>query len=319
MEGEIGDLTGYYAYPEATSSEMQTVVITSKGKSPRDVRLQADLKVEQTLDLSMLSTVLMSDNTAKNDIYNYLDIYFRDPFNPITVKLALVQGELGPFFDISTRMKSESGEYYERFIESLEENSIAIPYTMQTVGSVLFQPGKDLALPYLKMDEQGLPSVEGLALFSGRSFSGESLSPEQSLLLNILNNTLGRQTMVNYLYEDQPVSFRVMKANRDIKVSDGGITINNNLDVVINEFPQDHIERERVRKDLEKFLSSEVQKEMEKVIDKLQKAKSDAIGIGEIVRAFHTKYYHEDWSEHFSTLDIKVNVNLEITQTGVLY
>ena len=88
FEGEIGDITAYYAYPESTTEEMKMIVITGQGISPRDVRQNADLKVEQILDLSELSTVLISEKTAKDDIYDYLDVYFRDSFNPITPKLA---------------------------------------------------------------------------------------------------------------------------------------------------------------------------------------------------------------------------------------
>lgn len=67
FEGEIGNVTAYYAYPEATTEEMKTVVITGKGVSPRDVRQNADQKTEQVMDLSELSTVLISEKTAKND------------------------------------------------------------------------------------------------------------------------------------------------------------------------------------------------------------------------------------------------------------
>ena len=58
---------------------------------------------------------------------------------------------------------------------------------------------------------------------------------------------------------------------------------------------------------------------MNEVMEKLQKAKSDAIGLGRTVRAFHPNLYKEDWSEHFSTLKIPVKVEVDIVKTGVLY
>ena len=60
------------------------------------------------------------------------DVYFRDSFNPITPKLAIIQGELKPFFDLTQEMQSSTGEFYNRFITSLEENSMVIPYTLQS-------------------------------------------------------------------------------------------------------------------------------------------------------------------------------------------
>lgn len=58
---------------------------------------------------------------------------------------------------------------------------------------------------------------------------------------------------------------------------------------------------------------------MKVVMEKLQKAKSDAIGLGRTVRAYHLSLYKENWNEHFSTLNIPIKVEVEIVKTGILY
>ncbi|MER2126159.1 Ger(x)C family spore germination protein [Solibacillus sp.] len=319
FEGRIGDVTAYYAYPEATTEEMKTIVITGKGVSPRDVRQDAELKVEQTLDLSVLATVLISEDTAKDDIYEYIDIYFRDATNPITSKVAIIQGELKPFFELSQDFQSTTGEFYNRFILSLEENSLVIPYTVQTAGSLLFEPAQDLALPYIKMDEENRPVGDGLALFSGRSYTGENLSATQGVLLNVLNESLGRTARISYLYEGSPVSIVINRSKKDVNVSEKEIQINNKLEVVVSEFPRDHLKDREIRLALQQFLSKQIEKDMNEIMGKLQEAKSDAIGLGRIVRAYHPRLYKEDWSEHFATLNIPINVDVEIVKTGILY
>ena len=319
FEGKLGDVTGYYAYPEATTTEMKTVVITGNGMSPRAVRQDAELKVEQTMDLSVLSAILISEDTAKDDIYEYIDIYYRDATNPITSKMAIIQGELKPFFELSEDFQSTTGEFYNRFILSLEENSLVIPFTVQTAGSILFEPAQDLALPYIKMDEENRPVADGLALFSGRSYTGKNLSATQGVLLNILNESLGRTARINYLYEGSPVSVLINRAKRDVNVTEKEIEINNKLEVVISEFPRDHLREREIRTELQKFLSEKIEKDMNEMMGKLQEAKSDAIGLGRIVRAYHPRLYKEDWSEHFSTLNIPINVEVEIVKTGILY
>lgn len=318
FEGEMGDVTAYYAYPEATTTEMKTIIIIGKGMSPRAVRQNAELKVEQTLDLSVLSAILISEDTAKDDIYEYLDIYFRDAANPITPKVAIIQGDLKPFFELSEQKVTTAGEFYNRFITSLEENSMVIPYTLQTAGSVLFEQAQDLALPYIKMDEDK-PMADGVALFSGRSFTGETLSSEQGLLLNILNESLGHAARITYLYEESPVSIRVNKSKRNISVSEDKIEIVQKIEVVVTEFPQDHLKEKQVREKLQKFISEKIEKDMNEVMKKLQEAKSDAIGLGRIVRAYHPSLYKKDWNDHFSTLDIPIKVEVEIVKTGILY
>ncbi|MEK4129523.1 Ger(x)C family spore germination protein [Solibacillus sp. FSL W8-0474] len=318
FEGTIGDLTALYAYPEATTEEMQTIIITGIGISPRDVRQDAELKVEQTLDLSVLSTVLISEDSAKDDIYEYLDGYFRDPNSPITSKLAIIQGDLKPFFELSEQKQTTAGEYYERFITSLEENSLVIPYTLQTACAILFENAQDLALPYLKMGEDGRPVSDGLALFSGRAFTGSTLNTNEGVMLNILNNSLGFATRISYLYKDSPVTVRINKTKRNLDISENKIVIEKKLELMVSEYPQDHLSEDIQRKDLQQFLTEKIEQDMNEVIKKLQEAKSDALGLGRSVRAFHPKYFKKDWNEHFSTMDISVKLSVEIVKTGIL-
>ena len=320
MEGEMGDLKGYYSFQEVTPTEMKTVFVKAKGISPLDVRYDANLRVEQTMDLSMLSTVLISDKTASDDIYQYLDVYFRGPINPITSKLALVEGDMQKFFDITKDWKIDAGEYYASFIKNMENNSLVIPYTLQTGGSVLFEHGKDLSLPYLKVDEKESRPVEnGVALFSGKSFTGKSLSPKQGIFLTILNDKIGKSLRLTYLFEDSPVTILLQKANRKVKINGQQITMQHKLNVNVIEFPDDNLKSVKKRNDVKKFLEGELKKDMNEVITILQDAKSDAIGIGKLVRAYHPKDFVENWSEHFATLDIKVDVKVKITTGGILY
>ena len=297
---------------------MNTIIITGNGVSPRDVRQDAEVKVEQTMDLSVLSTILISEGTAEDDIYKYLDVYFRDANSPITPKVAIIQGELKPFFELSQDKQSTAGEYYNRFITSLEENSLVIPYTLQTAATVLFEDAQDLALPYLKMGEDNRPISEGIALFSGKSFTGITLNSDEGLLLNILNDSLGFSARITYLFQESPVTVRINKLKRKLNISEDKIEIAIKLGFILSEFPQDHVNKASSRKELEQFLTEKIEHDMNEVIKKLQEAQSDALGLGRNVRAFHPKLFKKDWNEQFSNMDIAVKLSVEILKTGIL-
>lgn len=297
---------------------MNTIVITGNGISPRDVRQDAEVKVEQTMDLSVLSTILVSEETAEHDIYDYLDIYFRDANSPVTPKIAIIEGDLKPFFELSQDKQSTVGEYYNRFITSLEENSLVIPYSLQTATSILFEDAQDMALPYLKMGEDNRPDSEGIALFSGRKFTGKTLNIKEAILLNIMNDSLGFSTRITYLFKDSPITVRVDKLKRKLNISENEIEINLNIDFMVSEFPQDNLAKASHRKELEKFLTEKIEHDMNEVLKKLQEAKCDALGLGRSVRAFHPQWFKKDWNEHFSNLDISAKLNIEIAKTGIL-
>ena len=71
------------------------------------------------------------------------------------------------------------------------------------------------------------------------------------------------------------------------KISDDKIDAYYELKLSVEEFPHDSLEKKKVLKEVEEFLSKEMTKEFNEVIKKLQEAKSDGIGFGRTVRAFH--------------------------------
>ncbi len=87
----------------------------------------------------------------------------------------------------------------------------------------------------------------------------------------------------------------------------------------VEEFPHDHLDDEKIRKELEEFLSNELTKDFNEVIKKIQEAKSDVIGFGRTARAFHPTLWNKGkWQDTFSEIPINVKVQADITRTGIL-
>lgn len=60
-------------------------------------------------------------------------------------------------------------------------------------------------------------------------------------------------------------------------------------------------------------------KEFNGVVKKLQEAKSDAVGFGRPVRAFHPALWGKgDWTDTFAKLPISVKVKAEVLRTDIL-
>lgn len=327
FDGHIGELVSYYVYPNSAEDPTKFTVIESKGVSPRETRNKADLKMDQTIDLSELTVLLIAEETAYEDIYQYLDIYFRDPQNPINSKIALTEGSPKEFLSIKETLPTDLGEYYENFIESIERDTVfPKDLDLQQAGSLLFDEGIDLALPYLKKDEtHGTPVAAGLALFNRRKFTGTTLNTKESLLLNLLAKGKSDIARMTFLYEENdkksPLTIDIIRFKKKIKEHGNSkkITINVKIEVNIAEFPIDHIGEKKIREKLEKFLSRKIQSNMNKMIKKCQEAPSDPIGIGKKLRASGSEIWQDGkWKETYSTLDIQTNVHVEIIRSGIL-
>lgn len=329
IEGHLGEMKAYYAYPSSNQDPTKFIVIESEGTTPRDSRNKADLKIEQTLDLSELSTLLMFEDTAKDDIYTYLDVYYRNAQNPLTSKFALTNRSPKDFVSINKSLSTEIGEYYERFIESFERSSIFPKgQDLQQVATLLFSEGKDLALPYLGVDEEkGTPIAEGLALFDERKFTGTTLDINDSQLLILLTDGKANTARSTYIYEEDgtrtPLTVDILEFKKKIKIKEQGnsatVNITPSIEVNIDEFPIDHVNDKQVKDKVEKFLEKKLKEKIEKMIQKCVEANSDPLGIGKRVEAYHPNLWKKGkWKEIYPTLKFNTKVKVEIIRTGIL-
>lgn len=325
VEGQIGDYKAYYAYPKTTGDQTQTTLIEGTGISPRDVRSDANMKVEQTLDLSELSTLLISDVTAKERLYDVLDIYFRDPKNPISIKVALTEGDVKPFISMMQQLADSAGVYYQRFIEGTEEITVFPKQDLQEICALLFDDAIDVALPYIKLDEEGkMPVVGGVALFSGQKFTGKIITPKQSLVMHLLMNKVNKHARVNYMWKndggDFPISAEVMNVKKKWSVNEAlkKVTMTYDIEVEIDEFAHDHLAGKEVFESVQSFIQEKLQAEFEEVLHIFQEQKSDVLGVGRYIRSYHTSIYQDNWHEQFVKLKLEPKVKVSIVRTGIL-
>lgn len=323
-EGKVGDITSYFSVPTIKEGATTSSIVKGMGKSTRDARMDADLKSNQTIDVSKLSVLLYSDESAKSDLYEYLDVYYRNARNQLSTYIAITEGSPEPFIEIGNELQDEAGSYYKKFIKGLTFVSIYPETDLQMVCSLLFDDAMDLTLPYLSINkEENIPKIKGLALFNGREYTGTYLTVQQSILLTVLKDRAGRNANFTFTYKDTPVTMVVRKIDKKWDYSEidksGIVTLSYKLKADVQEFSKDHIEQGEDRKALEQFLSEQLNEETKKLFEVLQEAKSDPLGLGRRVRAFHPEVWEKgDWNDTFSEINIKPDIKVDIKRTGIL-
>jgi len=323
-EGQVGELTSYFSVPIIKEGETTSTIIKGQGKSTRDTRMDAEMHSNQTIDVAKLSVLLYSDESVKSDLYEYLDVYYRNARNQLSTYIAITEGSPEPFIELGNELQGEAGPYYKKFIKSLSYASIYPETDLQMVCSLLFDDGMDITLPYLSLDKkENIPRIKGRALFNGREYTGNYLTVQQSKMLTVLMDKMSRIANFTFMYKETPVTVVIVKVDKKWDYSEieksGIVTLSYNLKADVQEFSKDHIEQGENRKELEKFLSKQLNEETKKLFEILQEAKSDPLGIGRRVRAFHPKVWEKgDWNETFSEIVIKPDIKVDIQRTGIL-
>ncbi|MCZ2258243.1 Ger(x)C family spore germination protein [Sporosarcina sp. G11-34] len=323
-EGEPGELKGYYTKLEVTNGTASYSTVEGSGVSPRETRLDANRKTGETLSVTQLQVMLLAGETVKSDVIKTFDVLFRAPTNPLSSKFVVVEGKMAPYMKKPEKVSVELPNYYIDMLEAAISFSIIPDIDIQQTAGLLFDDAIDLALPFVKMSEMtGTPEVWGVALFSGKVFTDHTLDKQESTIVQVLRKKPGKHTLFTYTWEKEdksyPITVELATYKKKWDIRDSKIDATYKMKFGVEEFPSDHLDEDKTRKELEKFLSKELTKDFNKVIKKLQEAKSDVVGFGRNVRAFHPQLWNKGkWNDTFSELDINVKVEAEITRTGIL-
>ncbi|MET3574891.1 Ger(x)C family spore germination protein [Bhargavaea ullalensis] len=325
--GGEDDVTVHFSYPMYTDSEIEYMTSEASGRSFSDARNNVNMRVSNVLDISQLQVLLISDESAKGQLYDHLDNLFRTPKNRLAAHVALVQEEIEPYMggeEGAPGLPKNAPDYLNKMLATVKEYSLTSDYNLQETCMLLFDEGKDLSLPLLHIaGESGLPELKGTALFRGQSYTGEYLDPNEGKMLNLLTDESGKFLRETYMVklgdESVPVTIELIGARKNWDIGDSAIRLRYKIRVEIDEFPQGPVMKKDRIHELERQLTDAVEADMEKTVDKLQKAGSDAIGVGRRVRAFHPRLWKKgDWHDTFSELDIRVEAEVRIDRTGIL-
>jgi len=324
VEGEPGKLTGYYTFTAVSNGSITYSTVEGSGISIRESRFDANRKTSETLDVSQLEVILLTTETVKSNILETFDVVYRTPRNRLSSRFVVVEGEMAPYMEKTEKIPLELPDYYNKLLESAISFSIIPNIDFQQAASMLYDDAIDLALPFVKMSETtGTPELSGVALFSDKVFTGHTLDREESTTIQILRNKPGRDAEFTYMWEKEgksyPITVEIASYKKKWDIQDSKIDATYKMKFAVDEFAYDHLDEEKTRKEVEKFLSKELTTDFNKAIKKMQDAKSDVVGFGRTVRAFHPHLWNKGkWRDTFSELDINVKVEAEITRTGIL-
>lgn len=322
VEGQPGKIKAQFAFPIFEDGSISYSTITGKGTTVLGAK--NDTNTKEGLDIAELQVLLISEESAKSDLYKYIDALYRDPRNRLSAHMAIVQGELAPYFEPHESMGKDISTYYSELIDTAVRYTSVPKVDIQQVCRLLFEEDIALALPYINIGkESGTPEIAGTALFNKREFTGEVLDKKESVFFNLLRTEKGKYSRLSYMWKsdkgESPLTVDVISIHKDWEISDNKIDASYKIKLSVEEFPHDSLDNKKTVKEVEDYLSKELTKDFTKVIKKLQEAKSDAVGFGRSVRAFHPTLWEKgDWSDTFSELPISVKVKAEILRTGIL-
>ncbi|SFE47967.1 germination protein, Ger(x)C family [Lentibacillus persicus] len=326
----------YVRKSEQGMGEESVQIISAHGNTPREARMNIDKKIPGNLDASKMKVVVLGKKVTEQKIYPVLDVFYRNPKSNLSALLAVAEGPAKAILSKDSADTPKVSDYLRNLLKSAETSSIIPTQNIQDVFSVMFDPGKDFMLPLLSLGnvdiENSINNIKGLAIFSGEQYTGEYLTPEQGVLFQLMDNNKGRRArltkkisenrdpeILNYI----TIDVNTVNSRMDLKVSDNNeITVDLTTDLTVKaiEYPKDQLTNRKEFNKLNESLSKSFTQEADKIIQKLQEANSDALGIGRKIIAFHHDTWEAlEWEETYPEITINTKVNVELVQRGIIH
>lgn len=304
-------------------------VVSTIGNTVKDAEKKLDKVIPERFDRSKARVIFFGEELAEKGIFSALDSIYRDLRGPLNANVAIFAGKAQEAISVNKEEAILTSEQYAELMDSAEESGIIKNYSVQAACPLILSQGSDLVLPYLSIDDQENPSIEGLALFHDDQMTG-TLDMNETIVFLMLSNQLTKNASINLKVSDTNedpfknfinISIRSDKQKLNVYTKGKQIesTVHIDLKVEIDEFAEDHLDEKGRIKKLEKSIEKSLEQQANGIIKKMQEANNDSLGIGEKVRAYHHDVWKDiDWAETYPDISILPTFNITIIHHGII-
>ncbi|WP_169907547.1 Ger(x)C family spore germination protein [Priestia abyssalis] len=306
-------------------SEQQTGqfdVHAATGHTSKYIRSKASGEAPKPIVSGQLRVALYGEELARKGISDIVDTLYRDASIGNTTQLAVVEGKAAPVVKEKYNPNTNPAMYISNLLEQNIKNENVPKNNLHVFLYKYFSEGGDPYLPLLSRNKSEVRII-GMALFKGDKYI-EKISLEEMFVFKMLVEGYKKGTY-EFKLEDKN-SYAVVEnivAKTDYKfkgkTSKPTLHISIEMDGQIKELTerQNLQEKKAVRK-----IQADMEKSMEKqgraMIEKFQEIEIDPFSIGERYKKFNRYSTKEEWKNIYKDLDVDLQVQVHILQSGVV-
>jgi spore germination protein len=279
-----------------------------------------------------IQLVYFSKELAQKGINEFLEIFIRDPENPLLANVVIVDGSPKEMMESSLEFKDKPRPafYVNNLLLDARRRSAAPEMRIYNFSILSYSKTIDPVAPLIRYDKKKI-EVIGSALFSGDKMVGD-INTDQTILLNLL---MGKSRDGGYTYREEDPNgegeslkkgtvILMKKPKCKIKIETSGSSPVINIKLSINAFlnedsgPRNLDDSEKKAK-LEEAIADSVKTDVLTLLKQLQTIGSDPIGFGEILRSKQNEYWKSvDWKEKYKSAAYDLDVKLNIKSYGTM-
>ncbi|RZT15557.1 Ger(x)C family spore germination protein [Fictibacillus sp. BK138] len=304
-------------------------VITSKGKTSKGSRLDANLKTSKELLSGQLRVALYNEEISRKGIKPYVDTLARDPSISDLVNIGVVEGSTEEILKHDYKNIPDVGQHLFNMIEQLTKREQIPNSTLQDFRQSYYSPGIDPVVPLIKRSGNSI-IVSGNAVMRNDKMVGK-LSPEESFFVKLIRDDY-RAGSIELTFPVKDIRgekhnittvIDTIKSSKKVKLMDKtqprfdlNLKVKGRLLELQGEFDLKNPKNIQL---LENAISLKLKQETQKVIAYCQERNSDVFGFGETYRS-SVRFAHltrKGWHQKYKAMKYDISVDFKLIRTGI--
>lgn len=324
---EEGNMTIYQTSPVFSREASDTVsTIETTAHSLRQARDNLDSQSAGTIVGGKIQVLLLGKELMKEEaMFEELDVFYRDPKNSPSARVAMVDGPIKEIMEFKPNDKPRISVYLSDLIDTTHMRENTVLTTLQEYHYANFEKGITPAVTEILFKGDEI-QVQGSALLDKNGKYVFSVGHLESSIIQMLRKDVQEPIPLSLVVEKPnkvlSVGVTRIKTNIDVSYKDDQLVfdVDFKLKVSITENTSS-LDLVKDSTKIQSIISKKIENKTNKLIKKVQEEKIEPFGLGVYVRAFEYdkwKTFEDKWPEEFSKAQVNVKTSVKIIEHGVV-
>ncbi|MFY4776760.1 Ger(x)C family spore germination protein [Metabacillus sp. RGM 3146] len=297
---------------------VQSEIISDSGKYYSDMFVNLQKQSSNPLVYGKLEVALFGEDMAKEGFYDIIDTFERDSSIGSHVFLAVARGKASEILKGDYGTQGTADYLYNLIKQNIETRDLP-EENLHLYLYNYFSNGKDVYLPILKGTGEGKVAVDGIALFKNQSMVGEIPSNDM-MFFKLLTDKHTRGNYNLLLPNGKISSIRTIKSKEKLVINKKN-PYEAKIDIHVTGYVPEYSGKkitQKILKEIEAAFKKIIEQKTSAMIEEFKKLEIDPVGFGDEVK--HSIRYVKvmDWKKNYKNLKVKVNADVNISESGVV-
>ncbi|NIL29121.1 Ger(x)C family spore germination protein [Bacillus thuringiensis] len=290
------------------------------GNTVKQVKADASLESAQPFVSGQLRVALFTTNIAKKGLASTFDTLLRDVSIGNNLYVTLLEGNGRDLFEGKYKTSSNIAIYIKRLLEHNMKTGPLPTDNVHLGASRYYREGQDYYIPILKKVDNKV-KLTGIALFQKDKYVGKIKSQDMFIFKGLIEkHRLDSQqfkTPLGYVMINN-----IRSANDcQVHINNGkpSFLIKVKLDTRIQEISREFgLTNKKTTQKIAKSVEKQLEVKATKLIKQFKSLNVDPLGLGAKYRQHYRPFKLEDWEKMYKDVPVKVEYQVNITNSGVI-